>query len=82
MSRDQLQLLRHHQKEMTRLYDGLNALATTRWCNTPPSSLQSNITCHFLFCRTLLATNQPSGPITHVYVPRGSGASMIAFSTS
>jgi hypothetical protein len=27
----QLQLLRHHEKNMTRLYDGLNALAATRW---------------------------------------------------
>ena len=28
----QLQLLRHHEKNMQRLYDGLNALAATRWC--------------------------------------------------
>ena len=27
----QLQLLRHHEKNMMRLYSGLNALAATRW---------------------------------------------------
>ena len=39
----QLQLLRHHEKNMQRLYDGLNALAATRWC-TISSTFYINFT--------------------------------------